>query len=146
MALVQAIPRGDSNGNTLTQHTTCCATTAITYDYPTPQDSLEIWNKGLVNLVLNVGTYTNQTILPGAKWKNDVIFSNFNIKSSAGSGEFQATAYDYANLPCMIMKGTTAQRPTSTSVVGQCYFDITLGKPVWKKTVTVWCDATGTTV
>ncbi len=46
--------------------------------------------------------------------------------------------------------GTTEQRPNPTSLiplyVGQSYFDTTLGKPVWVKSLnpTVWVDGVGT--
>lgn len=39
--------------------------------------------------------------------------------------------------------GTTAQRPNPAPFVGFMYFDTTLGKPVWAKTLTSWVDATG---
>lgn len=48
--------------------------------------------------------------------------------------------------------GTTANRPvTSSSIqlyIGQTYFDQSLGKPIWVKSLnpTVWCDATGSAV
>jgi hypothetical protein len=48
--------------------------------------------------------------------------------------------------------GTTALRPVATPTVplyvGQSYFDATLGKPIWIKSLnpTVWVDATGTPV
>lgn len=44
--------------------------------------------------------------------------------------------------------GTTANRPTSLLWVGRRYFDITLGKPVWIKSVgpTVWVDGSGAAV
>lgn len=48
--------------------------------------------------------------------------------------------------------GTTAQRPLNTKesfmYVGQSYFDTSLGKPIWVKSLnpTVWADATGTPV
>lgn len=42
---------------------------------------------------------------------------------------------------------TTAGRPAVATVpIGYGYFDTTLGKPVWKKTSTLYGDATGTTV
>lgn len=47
---------------------------------------------------------------------------------------------------------TTAQRPTSGVEVGTPYFDTTLGKPIWAKTVPgsggaiSWVDATGAAV
>lgn len=44
--------------------------------------------------------------------------------------------------------GTTAARPTNNLYVGMMYFDTTLGKPVFIKTVSgpVWVDATGSVV
>jgi hypothetical protein len=49
--------------------------------------------------------------------------------------------------------GSTAKRPVNSSrnpmYIGQQYFDTTLGKPIWVKTVTpaiVWVDATGAVV
>lgn len=44
--------------------------------------------------------------------------------------------------------GTTAQRPTTNLWVNQQYFDSTLGKPIWIKSLnpTVWVDATGSSV
>lgn len=38
------------------------------------------------------------------------------------------------------------KRPTNTAPIGFCYFDKGLGKPIWKKTLTTWCDANGNTV
>lgn len=48
--------------------------------------------------------------------------------------------------------GSTADRPTNFSrnplYVSQQYFDTTLGKPIWVKSLnpTVWVDATGSAV
>lgn len=42
----------------------------------------------------------------------------------------------------MILKGTTEERPT-VNVTGLCYFDTTIGKPIWKNG-NRWVDATGT--
>lgn len=44
--------------------------------------------------------------------------------------------------------GTTAHRPTAALYTGKFYFDTTLGKPIWLKSVgpTVWVDATGASV
>lgn len=45
--------------------------------------------------------------------------------------------------------GTTAGRPIAP-FIGQQYFDMTLGYPIWAKTASsagvTWVDATGTTV
>lgn len=42
--------------------------------------------------------------------------------------------------------GTTAQRPTKCLYVGKYYFDTTIGKPIWLKTVATnsWVKADGT--
>lgn len=140
------IQRSYQDGTKITQSDMVVGTTATTYTYPTPQDNFELWNKGFVNLTLTVGTYSNQTVTPGQKWKNDTPFTTFTISAASGHCEFLATAIDYATANALVIKGTTAQRPTASAVIGQEYFDTTIGKPIWKKTVTTWCDATGTTV
>lgn len=43
------------------------------------------------------------------------------------------------------LSGTSANRPAGATV-GQEYYDTSLGKPVWFKSVGVWVDATGATV
>lgn len=45
--------------------------------------------------------------------------------------------------------GTTAQRPTERLYIGQEYFDVTLGFPVWIRDIgppVVWVDAGGNPV
>lgn len=44
--------------------------------------------------------------------------------------------------------GATADRPTSLPWIGRGFFDTTLGKPIWIKSVRpiVWVDATGAVV
>ena len=44
--------------------------------------------------------------------------------------------------------GPTAERPIKDLFVGRQYYDTTLNKPIWLRSVrpTVWKDATGTTV
>lgn len=41
--------------------------------------------------------------------------------------------------------GTTANRPTKNLFIGRPYFDTTIGKPIWLKSVrpTVWVTADG---
>ena len=50
----------------------------------------------------------------------------------------------YLKIP-VVLSGTTANRPTSQRVVGQEYFDTTLGKPIWWKGSN-WVDASQTPV
>lgn len=42
----------------------------------------------------------------------------------------------------LTQSGTTANRPSTFLWTGRMYFDTTLGKPIWYKTVG-WVDATG---
>ncbi len=44
----------------------------------------------------------------------------------------------------VVTAGTTEERPTNV-IIGFCYFDTTLNKPIWW-TGTAWVDATGQTV
>jgi hypothetical protein len=49
-----------------------------------------------------------------------------------------------------VSSGTTAERPTSLIWAGRPYFDTTLNKPIWVKSITGatvdWIDATGSVV
>lgn len=45
----------------------------------------------------------------------------------------------------VVTSGTTETRPTNV-IVGFCYFDTTLGYPIWYKGEDTWVDATGTTI
>jgi|CXWL01.1.fsa_nt_gi hypothetical protein len=40
--------------------------------------------------------------------------------------------------------GTTAQRPNPAPFIGFMYFDTTLNKPIWAKTLTTWVYGDGT--
>lgn len=46
------------------------------------------------------------------------------------------------------VSGVTADRPTKELFVGKTYYDTTLNKPIWLRSVrpTVWKDAAGVTV
>ena len=44
-----------------------------------------------------------------------------------------------------ILSGSTSNRPSSPKL-GTCYFDTTLGKPIWYNQNTQWVDSTGTIV
>jgi len=48
-------------------------------------------------------------------------------------------------LEVVLSKGDTASRPAANLIIGQFYFDTTLGIPIWHDG-TNWIDATGTTV
>lgn len=64
------------------------------------------------------------------------------IQNTAPSSDTGGTPFN------MGLSGVTVSRPTTGLYVGLFYFDTTLGKPIWVKTVAgpVWVDATGTTV
>lgn len=51
-------------------------------------------------------------------------------------------------LTCLVMSGTTAQRPVKFLWIGRPYFDVTLGIPIWLQSTPpdVWVDATGAPV
>lgn len=61
---------------------------------------------------------------------------------------FTLTIVSAINANATPQKGTTAQRPTTQLQIGDFYFDTTLGKPIWIKSLgpTVWVDGAGTTV
>jgi len=111
MGLVTVTPRGDSDGSIVRQLGDNIDSTVRTYTYDTAQESLTIWNKGYVPIVLNVGSYVNITIAPLTTWGNDVDFSSFTIKTSSGTSEIQVTAREYDNKP-VYKKDLAGQIPT----------------------------------
>lgn len=52
----------------------------------------------------------------------------------------------HANARTLQQSGVTADRPDSLLWIGRYFFDTTLGKPIWVKSVnpTVWVDGVGT--
>ena len=52
---------------------------------------------------------------------------------------------EFLKIP-VISGGITTERPSKALVIGQCYFDTSLGKPIWYKGSSVWVDAIGTNV
>ena len=57
-----------------------------------------------------------------------------------GWRNFFSAVFNICN--ALTMSGTTANRPSAGLWTGRMYFDTTLGKPIWYKTVG-WVDATG---
>lgn len=55
-----------------------------------------------------------------------------------------STSWSMNQIP-IILSGSTADRPTTNLFNGLCYFDTTLGKPIWRSGSS-WKDASGTTV
>lgn len=92
MPNVTATPKGMINGVVVTEFTDTTSTTSVTYTYPTQQTSLVIENSGVADIFVTVGSYSNQVIKPDKKWRADVPFTSFSIRSDANSQEFIATA------------------------------------------------------
>lgn len=75
-----------------------------------------------------------------------------NVRQYLGSGAFTGRkiadtptdSLSVVNRKFVTLNGTTSNRPTS-SILGQSYFDTTLGKPVWWNG-SAFVDATGTVV
>ena len=95
-------------------------------------------------------------VTSGATGRISAINGN-NITITEKSGTFQTGEQiqmvsesfwvyaDYLYIP-IINSGETTTRPTQNLVIGQMYFDTTLGKPIWYKGSSKWVDATGTEV
>lgn len=62
---------------------------------------------------------------------------------STGWRNFFNSVFNVCN--ALTMSGITANRPTKGLWTGRMYFDTTVGKPIWFKTVG-WVDATGAAV
>lgn len=85
-------------------------------------------------------------------WIGEVAFSEVSnkmgyMKQTNREGIDGVTGFvDYNGNPINTLDyGATGSRPTSLNKVGTCYFDTTLGKPIWW-TGSGWVDATGTSV
>lgn len=61
-------------------------------------------------------------------------------KIEQGWRNFFSSVFNICN--ALTMSGTTTNRPIVGLWTGRMYFDTTLGKPIWFKTVG-WVDATG---
>lgn len=63
---------------------------------------------------------------------------------SMGWATFFSAAFSI--LDALTMSGPTASRPVKFLWIGRNYFDVTLGKPVWLRSVgpNVWVDGVGT--
>lgn len=90
---VTSIPVTQMNGEIVTQFVDV-ASSLISYEYPTQKERLIIKNRGIANITLNVGEYSNQVITPLQTWSKELLFDSFTIQSSSGTQEFIATAYD----------------------------------------------------
>jgi hypothetical protein len=89
---------------------------------------------------------TAGTLIEGRNWRGS---SQFPCDVS----NITTHIYSYGDgIPYDVKRsGTTAQRPTGgTIIVGYRYFDTTIGKPIYAKTINgdtvTWVDATGTTI
>lgn len=62
------------------------------------------------------------------------------VEMNAGWRNFFTSVFNICN--ALTQSGTTAQRPATLLWTGRVFFDTTLGKPIWWKTVG-WVDAAG---
>lgn len=73
----------------------------------------------------------------GIGWIQNKSFKDKNENWASG---------DYLKIP-IVDSGTTSDRPKTSLVVGQMYFDITIGKPIWCKDIKgIWIDANGNVI
>lgn len=85
------------------------------------------------------GTLYYCTDLPNRAGSNgQLLIATGNYSLRAPDGAF------YTSSITTKYQGTTAERPANTTA-GFCFFDTTLGKPIWKSSKG-WVDATGTVV
>lgn len=119
---VIALPRANSDGSIVTQFVDSVESTTRTYTYPTQQENLKVINKGKVNVTLNVGTFTAQTILPGATWQNNVLYTSLTL-SATSQCQVDVTSRRYDNIQMTrstinnLIVGTDTQDATNPEAV-----------------------------
>lgn len=91
MPIVTALPRGQSNGQVITEFIDSVGTTSVTYTYPKTQELLVIRNTGTKSITVTVNS-TSQTIQPENKWEIELDFVAFAIVSTNGVQSFEAWA------------------------------------------------------
>lgn len=117
MPLVTAQARGQSNGDVVTEFVDTVGTTSTTWTYPKTQNKLRVKNNGRSNLTLTVGTYTNQTIVPGGVWENEVDFTSFTLVSASGTQQINVRATEIVPVTPFIKRAvaTTTGKDWSTT-------------------------------
>lgn len=88
MPIVQARPQGMQNGDVVTEFRDTTSDIFVPYTYPEQQNTLLIENRGYTDMIVNVGSYSNQIISPGQTLKLEVDFNYFHIRSITTSQEF----------------------------------------------------------
>lgn len=91
MPIVTATPRGQANGQVVTEFVDSVGTSSVTYKYKTTQEWLSVRNTGSKDITVTVGG-TSQTVTPGQRWEKSVNFLSFDIVSTGGMQSFEATA------------------------------------------------------
>ena len=112
------------------------------------------WRWFLVNELTKIlGTVAME---PKGEYDSSAYYEKLNVVTYEGSS-YVATQPSNNVLPTdtdywqfigggvKYMHGETEDRPTDNLVIGQMFFDTTLGKPIWYDG-TNWVDATGTSV
>lgn len=89
MPLVTASPRGNRNGQVMTEFVDSVGTTSVTYTYPKTQETLSFRNTGQMPITVTVSG-TSQTVQPRGKWEKQTDFTTFDIVSTSGVQSFEA--------------------------------------------------------
>lgn len=94
MPKVTAIPRGQSNGDIITEFVDTANISATTFVYPNEQESLTIRNDGVADVTLTLNG-TSYTVQPSKSKSVEVVFISFSISSVSGTQQFTARANSY---------------------------------------------------
>lgn len=84
----------------------------------------------------------------GNRLENNVLPSTLTLLNPSYATNFvgQITPAVGIGQLSLITSGTTANRPTSSAIVGQSYYDTSLGIPIWYSGSSTWKNASGSTV
>lgn len=91
MPLINAVPRGMSNGEVVTSLIDTVGTTSTTFTFPSPQDKVKFTNKGTSNIQTTVSG-VSQTITPSGSYEFNGSISSFDILSTSGVQPFELDA------------------------------------------------------
>lgn len=97
MPKVTSSPISLSNGNVITEFTGVANIAVQTFNYNTSQSMLAVENCSPSKLTLYVGRYV-QAIDPWQKWREEVDFNSFSIKSEKNSQQFIARSTNYQTI------------------------------------------------
>lgn len=100
-----------------------------------------------VGTLSSLTTTAKTTVVSAVNELDGEIGTLTGLTTSAKTNLVSAINENVSKINEIKSSGATASRPTPT-YIGQPYFDTTLGKPIWAKTITpvAWVDSTGTAV